>query len=107
MSRLFLDNPALNLFFSMLWWESFSPVNQKNPAPSMSPKMTTYGAEGNLLLSSIPFWASEKTEAEIIIPAAMADDMARTRFELALRKWTGIAPRPVASALKIPVKAVQ
>jgi len=29
----------------------------------------------------MPSWASEKTDAEIIIPAATADEKPRTRFE--------------------------
>ena len=66
-----------------------------------------YGAKGILSLSPMPSWASEKTEAEIIMPAAMAEAKARTVFDSVFRKWTGMAPSPVAKALRTPVRAVQ
>ena len=55
----------------------------------------------------MPSEASEKTDADIIIPTAVADEKARTVWEFSFKKWTGIAPSPVASALKMPVRAVQ
>ncbi len=41
------------------------------------------------------------------MPAATAPEKARTSFEFWLMKATGIAPRPVARALKTPVQNVQ
>src|SRR3989338_6886986 len=93
------------------WWALLlatnRSVNRKKAAPKSRPRITTYGALGILSFRAMPSCAREKTEAEIIIPAAMAEENARTTFESFLTKWTGMAPRPVARALRMPVRPVQ
>ena len=55
----------------------------------------------------MPSWARENTEAEIIIPAAKAEENDRRILEFLWTKWTGMAPRPVAKQLINPVKLDQ